>query len=233
MMDAYQTEEEQVESIKKWWAENSRAIIFGVGFGLISIFGWQSWKDWNHTQTIQASDSYQQLVKSMKESKYDAAVALADEIDETYGSTPYASLAGLQKAHALIETGDRKTAIETLEKVAANAGNNSIQHIARVRSLRLRLGDGQMEDVIAAVNSVINEENGVNPGEFIGQYEALKGDAYRLLGDMEKARLGYLVALRTATLDRRLIQLKLDDLGPPPASFANTDESANKVGMKK
>lgn len=232
-MSAYQTEEEQVESIKKWWAENSRSIIFGVGFGLISIFGWQSWKDWSHTQTIQASDSYQQLVRSMKESKYDAAVALADEIDETYGSTPYASLAGLQKAHALIETGDRKTAIETLEKVAANAGNNSIQHIARVRSLRLRIGDGQMEEVIAAVDSVINEENGVNPGEFVGQYGAIKGDAYRLLGDIEKARLGYLVALRTATLDRRLIQLKLDDLGPPPVSFANTDESANKVGAKK
>ncbi|MDX2426366.1 MAG: tetratricopeptide repeat protein [Cycloclasticus sp.] len=232
-MDAYQTEEEQVESIKKWWAENSRSIIFGVGFGLISIFGWQSWKDWSHTQTIQASDSYQQLVKSMKESKYDAAVALADEIDNAYSSTPYAALAGLQKARALIETGDRKTAIETLEKVAANAGNNSIQHIARVRSLRLRIGDGQMEEVIALVDSVLNEENGVNPGEFIGQYEALKGDAYRLLGDIEKARLGYLVALRTATLDRRLIQLKLDDLGPPPVSFANTDESANKVEAKK
>ncbi|MEH6503356.1 MAG: tetratricopeptide repeat protein [Cycloclasticus sp.] len=233
MMDVNQTEEEQVESIKKWWAENSRSIIFGVGFGLISIFGWQSWKDWNHTQTIQASDSYQQLVKSMKESKYDAALLLADEIDNTYSATPYAALAGLQKARALIETGDRKAAIDTLEKVAASADNNSIQHIARIRSLRLRIGDGQMEDVIAAIDSVINEENGVNPGEFIGQYEALKGDAYRLLGDVEKARLGYIGALGTATLDRRLIQLKLDDLGPPPASFANTTESANNAEAEK
>lgn len=228
-----QTEEEQVESIKKWWAENSRSIIFGVGFGLISIFGWQSWKDWNHTQTIQASDSYQQLVKSIKDSKYDAALLLADEIDNTYSATPYAALAGLQKARVLIETGDRKTAIETLENVAASADNNSIQHIARIRSLRLRIGDGQMEEVISAIDSVINEENGVNPGEFIGQYEALKGDAYRLLGDIEKARLGYIGALGTATLDRRIIQLKLDDLGPAPVSFANTTEPATNVEAKK
>ncbi|HIG79797.1 MAG TPA: tetratricopeptide repeat protein, partial [Cycloclasticus sp.] len=84
----------------------------------------------------------------------------------------------------------------------------------------------EMEAVIADIDSVIAEKNGVNPGEFIGQYEALKGDAYRLLGDVEKARFGYIAALRTATLDRRLIQLKLDDLGPPPASFADDSSAA-------
>ena len=216
-MDVYQTEEEQVESIKKWWSENSRAIIFGVGLGLFAIFGWQTWKDQKHTSTIEASDIYQQLVTSVKDSKYEAAILLANEIDKSYGDTPYAALAGMQKAKAQIETNDRDAAITTLEKVAGAAENNSIQHVARVRSFRLRIGAGQLSEVITDIDSVINEEGGINPGEFIGKYEELKGDAYRLLGDIEKARYGYIAALRTATLDKRLIQLKFDDLGPPPA----------------
>ena len=229
-MDVYQTEEEQVESIKKWWAENSRSIIFGVGLGLISIFGWQSWKERAHTHALEASDVYQQLALSMKDSKFDAAILLADEIDKTYADTPYAALAGMQKAKAQIEKGDRKGAVESLEKVAAADGNNSIQHIARVRAFRIRIGDGDIKGVIEDVDSVIAEENGINPGEFIGQYEALKGDAYRLLGDIEKARYGYIAALRTATLDRRLIQLKLDDLGPPPANFVgDSSEPAAEI----
>ncbi|MBV1913380.1 MAG: tetratricopeptide repeat protein [Cycloclasticus sp.] len=231
-MDVYQTEEEQVESIKKWWAENSRSIIFGVGLGLIGLFGWQSWQEKTRTHVLEASDTYQSLAQSMKDSKFDAAILLANEIDETYSDTPYAALAGMHKAKAQIETGDRKGAIESLEKVATTADNNSIQHIARVRAFKLRIADGDMTGVIADIDSVIAEENGINPGEFIGQYEALKGDAYRLLGDVEKARHGYIAALRNATLDRRLIQLKLDDLGPPPANFADVNNDPAKETEK-
>ncbi|ORU93672.1 MAG: hypothetical protein A6F70_06300 [Cycloclasticus sp. symbiont of Bathymodiolus heckerae] len=224
-MDVYQTEEEQVESLKKWWAENSRAIFFGVGLSLFAIFGWQSWKEQTQTHALEASDLYQQLAQSMKDSKFDAALLLANEISTSYADTAYGPLAGMQKAKAQVETGDRKGAISTLEGVAVADGNSSIRHVARVRAFRIRVGDGEMKAVIADIDSVIAEEGGINPGEFIGQYEALKGDAYRLLGDVEKARHGYIAALRNATLDHRLIQLKLDDLGPPPASFAgNTTE---------
>lgn len=217
-MDVYQTEEEQVESLKKWWSENSRSIIFGVGLGLIAIFGWQGWKDQTRTHALEASDIYQQLEQSVKDAEYDAAFLLATQIDESYGDTAYAGLAGLQKAKALIEKGDKKSAIETLEKTASISDNQSIQHIARIRAFRIRVGEGDMAAVITDIESVIKEENGINPGEFIGQYEALKGDAYQLLGDVEQARYSYIAALRGSTLDRRLIQLKLDDLGPPTAT---------------
>jgi predicted negative regulator of RcsB-dependent stress response len=168
----------------------------------------------------------------MKELKFEAAILLADEIDSAYSNTPYAALAGLQKAKAQLETGDRKAALDSLEKVAASDSNPSIQHVARVRAFRIRIGDGDLNGVIADIDSVMAEEKGVNPGEFIGQYEALKGDAYRLLGDIEKARHGYIAALRNATLDRRIIQLKLDDLGPPPAGFSG-DSTEQVPGIEK
>jgi predicted negative regulator of RcsB-dependent stress response len=228
-MDSYQTEEEQVESIKKWWTENSRSIFFGVGLGLVAIFGWQNWKEQTLNHTLEASDIYQELTKSLQESKYDEVLQLANEIDESYSDTPYAAMAGLQKAKVQIEQAKKDEAIATLEKVSTTAENKSIQHIARVRSFRVRIGKGQMKEVIADIDAVISEGG----GEFVGQYEALKGDAYRLLGDAEKARSGYIAALKTARLDRRLIQLKLDDLGPSPKQFAGEEVTKNNEEQNK
>ena len=215
-MDVYQTEEEQVESLKKWWAENSRSIIFGVGLGLFAIFGWQSWKDHTQTQALEASDLYQQMIRSIEADNLDAALQLSNEINKTYAGTPYVGLSGLQEAKIHLQKGERKKAVTTLMLVAKDATNNSIQHVARLRAFRIKLGSGDVKAVIQDVDDVMAEKNGVNPGEFIGQYEALRGDAYRLLGDVKQARNSYIAALRNATLDKRLIQLKLDDLGPPP-----------------
>ena len=219
-MDVNQTEEEQVESLKKWWAENSRSIIFGVGIGLFAIFGWQSWKDHTRTQAIEASDLYQQMVTAVKNNNPEAAVEFSNEITKTYGDTPYVGLAGLQKAKIQLQQGQRKEAVASLMLTSEQAENNSIQHVARLRAFRIRIGDGEMKEVIQDIDDVMAEKNGVNPGEFIGQYEALRGDAYRLLGDITKARNSYIAAMRNATLDKRIIQLKLDDLGPPPKSDA-------------
>jgi predicted negative regulator of RcsB-dependent stress response len=222
-MDVYQTEEEQVESIKKWWAENARSIIFGIGLGLFGIFGWQTWKDQQQTHVVEASDLYQQLLSTVEKKNDDAAIKLASEIDQKYADTPYGALAGLYKAKVELGRADSAAAVKSLERVEEIAENNSIQHLARLRALRIRLGEGDVEAVIKDVDSVIAEENGINPGEFIGQYEEIKGDGYRLLGDVEKARFGYIAALRNATLNRRIIQLKLDDLGPPPAKFGGEE----------
>ncbi|MEW8396328.1 MAG: tetratricopeptide repeat protein, partial [Candidatus Thiodiazotropha sp.] len=40
-MSEYQTEEEQVEAIKRWWKENGTSVIAGLVIGLGGIFGWQ------------------------------------------------------------------------------------------------------------------------------------------------------------------------------------------------
>lgn len=226
-MDVYQTEEEQVESIKKWWAKHSRMIMIGVGLGLFGMFGWQSWKDQVKTERIEASEMYEKLSNAVKANQAEAALTIANELESSYPATPYAASAALQKAKLLLEKGERQQAQSTLENVAATAKNVSIQHVARIRSFRIRIGDGDMQGVVSDIDSIMKEEKGLNPGEFIGQYEEVRGDAYRLLGDVEKARFGYIAAIRNATLDKRLIQMKLDDLGPPPATFGTQDDAAN------
>jgi len=40
------TEEEQVEQIKKWWNSNGKQIIAGAVIGLAGIWGWNTYSDY-------------------------------------------------------------------------------------------------------------------------------------------------------------------------------------------
>jgi predicted negative regulator of RcsB-dependent stress response len=39
-VEIYDTEEEQVEALKRWWKENGQATLAGLVLGIIVILGW-------------------------------------------------------------------------------------------------------------------------------------------------------------------------------------------------
>lgn len=208
-MDVYQTEEEQVESMKKWWSENSRAILLGVSVALIGTFGWQNWQSSQQIHAIEASDLYQQLIVTVEAANNEKTIQLADKINASYGDTPYGALASLHKAKIQVTTGDRKAAVVTLEKVAQSTdSNSSVKHVAQLRALRIRLGNGDAAAVVSDIEAI-------QQGEFVGKYAELKGDAYQSLGKLQEARTAYVLAMQSATQEQRLIQQKLDNLGAP------------------
>ncbi len=44
-MEIYNSEEQQVEAIKRFWKENGTAIIAGVVLGLGGLYGWRYFQD--------------------------------------------------------------------------------------------------------------------------------------------------------------------------------------------
>mgnify|MGYP002700192204 CR=1 FL=1 len=227
-MDDYQTEEEQVESIKKWWRENSRAIIVGVTIGLVGIFSWQSWQDYTYQHAEEASDFYQQVIELSVDNGQEA-IELINEIELNYNDTVYAALAGLQKAKLQLIDGKPAEATVTLDNVFANSSNSSLAHIAHLRALRLKVGSGERETVITTVSQVLDGELGIAAGSFAAQYHELHGDVYRLMGDLAKARVSYQQALLAAREKNQLTQLKLDDLGGEDLGFKSVSEPADTV----
>ena len=113
-MDVYQTEEEQIEAIKKWWQENGKAIVFGVVVGLSTIFGWRSWQTHVAQQAEAASGLYQQLLISVRDDKSDEAKTAAQKIIKDYDDTTYAVLARLMLAKFAIADKELDTAEEHL-----------------------------------------------------------------------------------------------------------------------
>ena len=45
-MELYETEEQQVEALQKWWKENATASLIGLGIAIATILGWNSWLDY-------------------------------------------------------------------------------------------------------------------------------------------------------------------------------------------
>ena len=43
-------EEQELETLKKWWSENGKSLLAGLGIGLVAVAGWTSWQTWQRTQ---------------------------------------------------------------------------------------------------------------------------------------------------------------------------------------
>ncbi len=98
-MDVYQSDEEQIDALKKWWQENGNSVIAGVILGLTAIFGWRGWQDYKIEQAEAASELYQQMVIAVRDDKNAKnAKETANNILAEYESTAYSVFAKLTLA---------------------------------------------------------------------------------------------------------------------------------------
>ncbi len=208
-MDVNETEQEQIESLKKWWRENGKAASAGVVIGLAVVFAGWSWRDYGKTQTAAASVEYRQLIEELEQDQQDAALQRAARIQEQYARTPYAVLAALARAKIKVEQGDTAAAGQYLRWALDNAAQPELEHIARLRLARVMLERDEKSAALKLIEPVKSEA-------FAAQYEELRGDIYLALNQPAAARTGYQRALALLAPDSgqtALLRMKLDDLG--------------------
>jgi len=114
-MAEYETEEQQVEALKSWWAENGRAVFLGIGIGLAVIFGFRGWQGYKNSVAEDASSAYTNLIESL-ENEDDGAefLQLVEGIRADHGGTPYAVMASLAEARFRVEQDKLPEAEEAL-----------------------------------------------------------------------------------------------------------------------
>lgn len=206
-MEFYDTEEEQIAALKKWWKENGRAIIVGVVVGVGAIVGWNGWQGYKTGQAREASDLYQKMVIAVREDKGDSAIKLAERIKQNYASTRYAVYADLFLARQKLEAGDIEAAKKALVAVYEGSSDDATRHIARLRYLRLLISEGEYE----AALKLISKYDVAASGPFEASYAELKGDANVGLNRDGEARTAYQRALDLGRRSR-FLELKNNDL---------------------
>ena len=50
-----ESEDQQIEELKRWWSENGRSIVIGVVLGIGGVSGWVGWKHYSETTSEAAS----------------------------------------------------------------------------------------------------------------------------------------------------------------------------------
>lgn len=203
----YETEEQQVEALKRWWKENGKLVITGLFLGGALVAGVRFYNQYNNERAESASYLFDQVISSEVDSKQDIK-AIDQRLSAEYASTPYASLSALIVAKQQVKEGDLASARQKLEWVMTNSSNVELQHIARLRLLRILSSMNEYDQVLALANMDY-------PTSFAALYEELKGDAYLAKGDINQARIAYDKAMLQAGVQaNRWLKLKRDDLGP-------------------
>ena len=196
-------EHEQSERVLAWLRSNGAGLIGGIALGLALILGWQWWRGQKAAADMQAGNDYQAMLDSLEAKD----IAKAQSQAVALGDTPYAPLAVLDLAKAQVEAGQRDAAIATLR--GAQSPNPALQQILHQRLARLLIDAGKAQEAL----QVLGDADDPSSLE-------VRGDAQVALGNREDARKSYsevLAKLDVASPGRRLVELKLTDVGGSPA----------------
>jgi predicted negative regulator of RcsB-dependent stress response len=207
-VEIYNSEEEQLEAMKRWWKENGRAVVMGIVLGIGLIMGWNFWRERQLRISQQASAVFQQALLAVDEKKTETAVQLSERLVREYDATAYGIYGRLLLAKLKSESADMAAAKQALEGVLSSKADESYQHIARLRLIELLLTNAEFE----AARQRIEEAEKSGFGTYQSQYEELRGDTLVALGRPDEAREAYRKA-KNASAFSVLLDMKLDDLG--------------------
>ncbi len=207
-METHVTDEQQLETIKKWWQENGSSIVTGVILGLAVLFGAKAWFAWRENIAQQASDIYTAMMSSLQQGDSTVTAERAGMLISDYSGTPYAALAGLAIARLKIEEGALEAAQTQLQWAVDNADTDYVRNIARLRLARVKLALKDADGAWAVL-----EGAGPAAGTDV-MFLELRGDIDSARGDQEQAAAAYRQALAVMAPDypgSHLLQLKYDN----------------------
>ena len=221
-MDDLQSEKEQIEEIRAWWAEYGRYVIGGIVLGAALLFGWNYYQSSHLEAQTSASELFEQLADEVNRGDLDAAESTADELANNYSNTPYAAQSKLAMAKLYMDKNRDQDAADVLTELLALPSGDSLQHVGRVRLAKILLYQDKADAVVELLEAQ-------QSSAFKGRYSELLGDAYTQLGEFEQAGDAYRRALEdpSQTIDRGLVQMKLLDL--PEASAEQVEEQADEA----
>jgi len=213
-VSSYETDEEKVEAIKKWWQENGRAVILGLIVGVGIIFGWGAWTRYRDTLAQRASAAFEQLLATQMTGDNESAVGQATLLIDEYSSTTYATLAALVQARSELDLGNTAGARAALELAIARSPDPAIAKVAALRLARLLVAEGDLDAAAALVERHDEGES------FTGAFAAVRGEIQEAKGDKKQARAAYEAAVAAGAPNADLLRLKLQELSAAAAPGA-------------
>lgn len=205
-MSDFETEDQQIEAFKAWWKENAKFLIGGVVIGFSAIFAGKAYISHVETQRLSASLAFEMM--TMSQGQPERLSAQGEQIVTKYPDTPYAALASLTLAKQHVERDELAAAQNRLQWVLDHEDQADIVHVARLRLARVLLADTKLDQAQTLLANVEMEA-------YTAIYQELRGDIYLAQQQSEEARSAYSAALGAMDEqdDRRLLEMKLDDLG--------------------
>jgi len=217
------TEEEQIETLKRWWSENGKGIVTGVVLALAGYFGYQWWQNAERTKAEEASNLYQNFVEAVSANdgqpdnkQLTTAKSVGQQLKAGFPKRIYASQASLRLAAMAAEANDLETAEKELRWVLDNTGETSLQLLAKRRLAAVKAARGAPDEALKLLEGDV-------PPSFAALFAETRGDILLQKGEEEDARAAYQQALAQLLPEqqgsRRLLEMKVESLAPAQESI--------------
>jgi len=203
------SEQEELEALQKWWKENGKAVVVGLVIGLGGVFGWTTWQSRVEATAERVSVVYQSMMDMAAADDHLEALLRVEQIIEDHPDSEYAVLSALLGAKSALAVDRVEDAKRRLDWVIANGARAEVRDVARVRSAKLLLGEGNQA---AGLTMLAN----VDTPAFAAAVEELRGDIFVDDGQSDAAAKAYSAALESSSMTsgtRARVKMKLDDLG--------------------
>ncbi len=202
----YETEEQQVEAMKAWWAENGRAVIAGILIGALLVGAWMWWKSSQEKAAVAASDNFSQTLEALQAGDHDKVKELVAAAKDDHDGTLYSAYTALAAARSAVEQNDLDAAAKHLTWAMENSELDEVGVIARVRLARVKAAQGDAAGGLAVLPKKYSDS-------FTHIVEEARGDLHVAAGELAEAKSAYQAAMDSDNaVDPGALEMKFNEL---------------------
>jgi len=204
-VEVYTTENEQVDALRRFFADNGKALAVGVVIGIAALVGWRYWSSHQATNSLEASTAYQQAAEALA-AKKDGAVASIESLAQS-NKNSYGVLAALDLAHYYVDQKDYAKAEQQLKLALSQTKDENLLPVINLRLAQVELQLKQPDEALKALD-------GVTAAGWTALAQELRGDVLVSKGDNGAARDAYSksIAAATSQAQQSLLRMKLNNL---------------------
>lgn len=204
-MEVYSNENEQVDALKNFFAQNGKALVVGVVLGVGALAGWRYWSNHQDGASRETSIAYQQVTSSLDANKpttLEAVAKFASENKNTYGA-----LASLDLAKRYVDDNQLDKAATQLQNGLQDAKDANLQAVLSLRLARIQLQQKQPDVALKTLDNIKGDG-------WTAIVADIRGEALLSKGDTQGAREAWNkgVASDASSTLKEMLQMKVNNL---------------------
>ena len=204
-MEIYENDNEQVDAVKRFFAENGKALVVGVVLGIGALVGWRYWNGHQVESSMASSLEYQTVtdaVRADQPATLSAAEKFAASTKNTYGA-----LASLELAQKYADNNDLAKAAAQLQQGLSSTNDANLQALINARLARIQIQQKQSDAALKTLDSIKGEG-------WVAIVADLRGEALLSKGDKQGARDAWSKGSQTDASPalREMMQMKINNL---------------------
>ncbi|WP_210450646.1 YfgM family protein [Pantoea ananatis] len=204
-MEVYSNENEQVDALRRFFANNGKALAVGVVIGIAALGGWRYWSSHQQDSAKTISAEYQKVTRAMHAGKpetLEAVNTFASENSNTYGA-----LAALDLAKQYVDSNQLDKAATLLQNGLKDTKDANLQAVINLRLARIQLQQNQADAALKTLDSVKGDG-------WTAIVADIRGEALLSKGDKQGARDAWSKGVESDASPalKQMMQMKMNNL---------------------